>query len=31
VRLPIVEATEDEQAAVRGVLERHGMPQAARA
>ncbi len=31
VRLPIVEATEDERAAVRAVLERHGLLQAARA
>jgi 4-hydroxy-tetrahydrodipicolinate synthase len=31
VRLPIVEATKDEKAQVRGVLERHGLLQAARA
>jgi 4-hydroxy-tetrahydrodipicolinate synthase len=31
VRLPIVEATEDERAAVRAVLERHGLLQTARA
>ena len=31
VRLPIVEATEDERAAVRAVLERHGLLHAARA
>ena len=29
VRLPIVEATEDERAAVRAVLERHGLLQTA--
>jgi 4-hydroxy-tetrahydrodipicolinate synthase len=31
VRLPILEATEEEKAQVRAVLERHGLLQAARA